>query len=92
MDRPGFPPSDIPEVGSRILVITDNDKEKGGALATELRLELVSMRKEPTSAFRPYAIPDGINAALRFDGAPVVIADSNDNAGGGATSDNTTVL
>ncbi|WP_339073405.1 M81 family metallopeptidase [Sinorhizobium meliloti] len=88
----GFPPSDVPEVGSRILVVTDNNKEKGDALATELGLELVSMRDEPTSAFRPYAIPDGINAALQFAGAPVVIADSNDNAGGGATSDNTTIL
>ncbi|ESY46598.1 hypothetical protein X744_29960 [Mesorhizobium sp. LNJC372A00] len=88
----GFPPSDVPEVGTRILVITDKDKEKGGALATKLGLELVSMRDEPTSAFRPYAIPDGINAALQFDGAPVVIADSRDNAGGGATSDNTTIL
>ncbi|MER8412997.1 M81 family metallopeptidase [Mesorhizobium sp. M1342] len=88
----GFLPSDVPEVGTRMLVITDNQKEKGDVLATKLGLELVSMRDQPKSAFRRYEIHDGIDLALQFDGAPVVVADSNDNAGGGATSDNTTVL
>ena len=34
----------------------------------------------------------GISAALAFNGSPVVMADPADNAGGGAPSDNTTIL
>ncbi|MER9618767.1 M81 family metallopeptidase [Mesorhizobium sp. M0207] len=39
-----FPLSDVPEVGSRVLVIMDKDKAKGDTLATEVGMELVSMR------------------------------------------------
>ncbi len=35
---------------------------------------------------------DGISAALAFNGSPVVMADPADNAGGGAPTDNTTIL
>ncbi len=35
---------------------------------------------------------DGITTALAHNGAPVVMADPADNAGGGAPSDNTTIL
>ena len=35
---------------------------------------------------------DGITAALAFNGSPVVMADPADNAGGGAPTDNTTIL
>ena len=37
-------------------------------------------------------VDDGVQAAMAFDGAPVVIAEPADNAGGGAPSDNTTIL
>ncbi|WOS66884.1 MULTISPECIES: M81 family metallopeptidase [Sinorhizobium] len=86
-----FPLSDVPEVGSRVLVIMDKDKAKGDTLATELGMELVSMRGQRTW-FDQCPVEDGINAALECHDAPVVIADCNDNAGGGAASDNTTVL
>ncbi|MER8842902.1 M81 family metallopeptidase [Mesorhizobium sp. M0913] len=87
----GFPLSDVPEVGSRVLVVMDKDKAKGDLLATELGLDLVSMRGQP-SWIDKCPVEDGISAALEYQGAPVVIADINDNAGGGAASDNTTVL
>ena len=35
---------------------------------------------------------EGISAAQAFNGSPVVMADPADNAGGGAPSDNTTIL
>src|SRR3546814_20460968 len=35
---------------------------------------------------------DGVAAGIAFNDAPVVIADPADNAGGGAPSDNTTLL
>ena len=37
-------------------------------------------------------VADGVRMAIEFSGAPVVIADPADNAGGGSPSDNTTVL
>lgn len=86
----GFDFADVPELGGRILVVMDKDKEKGDALATKLGKELVSMRGKTMPVF--YSVDDGIDAAMEFDGAPVVIADRADNAGGGAPSDNTTIL
>jgi len=41
---------------------------------------------------RYYDVEGGIQAALAVDGMPVVMADPADNAGGGAPSDNTTIL
>ncbi|MFY7961164.1 MAG: MlrC C-terminal domain-containing protein, partial [Elsteraceae bacterium] len=40
----------------------------------------------------PTAAPEGVAAAVEFNDAPVVMADPADNAGGGAPSDNTTIL
>ena len=43
--------------------------------------------------FPPYlSVEDGIGAALEANVSPVVMADPADNAGGGAPSDNTTIL
>jgi len=41
---------------------------------------------------RFYDVDGGIQAALAVDGMPVVMADPADNAGGGAPSDNTSIL
>lgn len=35
---------DVPEMGTKLLVVTDNKPEKGAALARELGLELFSKR------------------------------------------------
>ncbi|MCK1504608.1 M81 family metallopeptidase [Bradyrhizobium sp. 18] len=86
----GFEFADVPELGTRVLVVMDKDKRKGDALATKLGEELVSMRGKTARQYLP--IEEGIDAALEFRGAPVLIADPADNAGGGAPSDNTTVL
>jgi microcystin degradation protein MlrC len=85
-----FPYADVPELSGRILVITDNDKDKAGRLATAIGEEFVSMRGKTA----PEAVPfeEGISTAVAFNGSPVVMADPADNAGGGAPSDNTTIL
>jgi microcystin degradation protein MlrC len=85
-----FPYADVPELGGRILVIADGDKAKADALAIRLGEEFVSMRGR---TFPEYLdVEGGIAAALAWNGAPVVMADPADNAGGGAPSDNTTIL
>jgi len=85
-----FPYADVPELGGRILVITDNDKAKADRLASRIGQEFIAMRGRTAPDYLD--CDAGIDAALAFNGSPVVVADPADNAGGGAPSDNTTVL
>jgi microcystin degradation protein MlrC len=85
-----FPYADVPELGGRILVVMDKDKAGGDTVATQIGEEFVSMRGKTLPRF--YDVDGGIQAALDVDGMPVVMADPADNAGGGAPSDNTTIL
>ena len=85
-----FPYADVPELGAKILVVTDNRKEYGDRLATELGMELWGMRGRTTPEF---LTPDqAIDQALALNQGPAVIADPSDNAGGGAPSDSTQIL
>jgi microcystin degradation protein MlrC len=85
-----FPYADVPELGGRILVVMDGDKARGDAIATTIGEEFVAMRGKTLPRF--YDVDGGIDAALAVNGMPVVMADPADNAGGGAPSDNTTIL
>ena len=85
-----FPYADVPENSSRLLVIADGDKAKADGLATRLGAELVSMRGKTMPTF--LQIADGVAAAVASNATPVVIAEPSDNAGGGAPSDNTSIL
>jgi microcystin degradation protein MlrC len=85
-----FPYGDVPELSARVLVITDGQKDKADRLATRLGEELVSMRGKTMPAYHDVAA--GVAAALEAKVAPVVLAEPADNAGGGAPSDNTSVL
>ena len=85
-----FPYADVAELTGRILVVTDNDKAGADKLARTIGEEFVSMRGKTAP---PYLdVESGIGAAIEFNDAPVVMADPADNAGGGAPSDNTTIL
>ncbi len=85
-----FPYADVPELGGRILVVTDGDKAQADRLATSLGKEFVAMRGRTAPE---YLDPEtAITTALGINGHPVVMADPADNAGGGAPSDNTTIL
>jgi microcystin degradation protein MlrC len=85
-----FPYADVPELGGRILVVMDGDKAKGDRLASAIGEEFVSMRGKTMPQF--LTVEGGIGEALAFNDAPVVMADPADNAGGGAPSDNTSIL
>jgi microcystin degradation protein MlrC len=85
-----FPYADVPELTGRILVVADGDKAKADALATAIGEEFVSMRGKTAPEY--LSTEDGIDAALAFNDNPVVMADPADNAGGGAPTDNTTIL
>ncbi|SFQ33872.1 M81 family metallopeptidase [Variovorax sp. 770b2] len=85
-----FPYGDVPELGVRVLVITDNDKVAGDRTATSLGARLVAMRGKTMPEY--FEVEDGVTQALTATAWPVVVADPADNAGGGAGSDNTTIL
>jgi microcystin degradation protein MlrC len=85
-----FPYGDVPEIGTRVLVIADGDKKTADALATRLGEELVALRgkTQPPS----FDVAAGVKEGVAFNDLPVVIADPADNAGGGAPSDNTDIV
>ena len=85
-----FPYADVPELSARVLVVADGNKAKADALATSLGEEMVSMRGKTMPEF--FETSSGVAAGLAFNAAPVVIAEPSDNAGGGAPSDNTSIL
>ncbi|MEO1018534.1 MAG: M81 family metallopeptidase [Pseudomonadota bacterium] len=80
----GFPFGDVPDMGTRTLVITDGDQARGDALAAELGQRLIAMRGQTAPPF--LSIDAALDRALSRQG-PIVIADVTDNAGGGAGSD-----
>ncbi|WP_029041156.1 M81 family metallopeptidase [Cucumibacter marinus] len=86
----GFMAGDVPEMGTKLLVITNDNKQKGDALAKSLGRELFDKRGQFIMA------QDDVNAALDKAAAapkgPVVIADVWDNPGGGTAGDSTVLL
>jgi microcystin degradation protein MlrC len=88
----GFMAADVPELGSRMMVVTDNAPEKGAALAERLGREIQAMRGK---TMMPMASIDDTLAGISAAGAgdrPFVVADVWDNPGGGVAGDNTVAL
>jgi microcystin degradation protein MlrC len=79
--------NDVPEMGYKVLVVTDDHKAEGDALAKRLGHEIYRMRREIGMTF--LTIDEAIDRALAAPKGPVVLADGADNAGGGAASDST---
>ncbi|HYM33357.1 MAG TPA: M81 family metallopeptidase [Candidatus Cybelea sp.] len=86
----GFPWGDVADLGTKIVVVTDDRADKGAALAEKLGRELIGLRGK--TAPKQLSIDDALERALAIEGGPVVLADTADNAGGGAPSDSTFVL
>lgn len=86
----GFPWGDVPGMGTKVLVIADGDQAKAEALAAKHGRELQALRGK--AAPRGLSIRDGLDKAMATAAAPIVLADTADNAGGGAPSDSTFVL
>ncbi len=90
----GFMAADVPEMGTRILVVTDGDKALGDRLARDLGMELFGLRHQTIMDLVPVA--QGIDQAIAAHAAdpsrPAVIADTWDNPGGGVAGDGTVIL
>jgi len=81
--------NDVPDMGYKVLVVTDDRKAAGDALAQRLGHEIYRMRREIGMTF--LSIDEALDRALAVKG-PVVLADGSDNAGGGSASDSTWFL
>ena len=86
----GFPWGDVPEASAKILVVSDGDEAKAAALAETLGREVWAMRE--ATAMPPRDMTEILDEAAGHNKGPVVIADTSDNAGGGAPSDSTYLL
>jgi microcystin degradation protein MlrC len=85
----GFPWGDTPDMGTKILVVSDGDRARAEALAEKLGRELIGLRGNTTPQY--LTINQALDRAALLAG-PAVIADTADNAGGGAPSDSTFLL
>lgn len=88
----GYQYSDTAFVGTRTLVITDDDVPKAAALAERLGREFFDLRGEVT--MWPLAMEVALERALSAlpENGPIVVADVADNPGAGAPGDATFVL
>ncbi|WEJ33082.1 M81 family metallopeptidase [Devosia sp. SD17-2] len=86
----GFMAGDVPEMGTKMVAITDNAKAQGDALAEKLGRELYAMRG--TFMVEQVNAETAVAQAMAADKGPVVIADVWDNPGGGTAGDATILL
>lgn len=90
----GFMAGDVPEMGTQILLVTDDAPAKGAVLAETLGREVFAMRGK--TAMPMLSTAAGLDRAAALvasrPGKPVVIADVWDNPGGGVAGDGTLIL
>lgn len=86
----GFMAGDSPDLGAKIIVITDADQVGGDTIARDLGQELFSFRGTTKPVF--LSPEDALAQASAASEGPVVIADVWDNPGGGVAGDSTILL
>jgi microcystin degradation protein MlrC len=88
----GYPFADLPNVGAKMLVVTDNDHAMAERVAAEFGLRAYGLRRE--IGFESVSLPmeTALSKALASPVKPVVVADQSDNVGAGAPGDATFVL
>jgi microcystin degradation protein MlrC len=86
----GFPYTDTPDVGVTVVVTTDGNEDLAERAASDVARRIWDLRDDFRQDLpRP---EEAIRQALDTDGGPVVIAETSDNAGGGAAADGTHLL
>jgi len=85
-----FPWGDVPDLGARMLAVTDNNLTQAKAVAEEWGRKFYAQRATITA--KSLGMDEALDRALASEQHPVVIADQADNPGGGAPSDSTFVL
>lgn len=90
----GFMAGDVPELGTQVMVVTDNDAPRGAALAESLGMEIFGMRGRTAMPMlgTEAGLDKTVALAAKKTGKPVVVADVWDNPGGGVAGDGTLIL
>jgi microcystin degradation protein MlrC len=90
----GFMAGDVPELGTQVMVVTDNDAPRGTALAESLGMEIFGMRGRTAMPMldTEAGLDKAVTLAAKKNGKPVVVADVWDNPGGGVAGDGTLIL
>jgi microcystin degradation protein MlrC len=86
----GFPYGDVPDMGTKVLVITDDAQGKGDELAERFGRRVFDLRGK--TAPRAHDLEDGLDAIAASTNHPAVVADYSDMPFGGAPSDGTFLL
>lgn len=86
----GFMAGDVPEMGTKLLVITDNQPELSEQLARQLGMELFALRGQSMPTM--LSVKEGVSRMRSSEQTPVVLADVWDNPGGGVAGDGTLIL
>ncbi|HHG91097.1 MAG TPA: M81 family peptidase, partial [Devosia sp.] len=86
----GFMAGDVPEMGTHMVVLTNNNREKGDRVAKQLGMELFGMRGN--NLFPQLSPAEAVSVAVAEQKRPVVMADVWDNPGGGTAGDATIIL
>lgn len=86
----GFYNADVPDMGARILVVSNDAKAKGDSMAERIGRKLIGLRA--SSSPELVDIDEAIDIAAQSDVGPIVLADTTDNPGGGSAGDNTDYL
>jgi microcystin degradation protein MlrC len=85
----GFPYADVEEMGSAVIVVTDNDQELAQALADQLASKMWSLRHGLQGEFT--SVESALAECLRRTGR-VCLLDMGDNVGGGSAADGTQLI
>jgi microcystin degradation protein MlrC len=88
---PGFPMADFPECGMSVVAYADTDAAAQAALA---EIGAAVAAAEPDFALELLTPDEAVTRAMRMGapGAPVVLADTQDNPGAGGNGDTTGLL
>lgn len=89
----GFMAGDVPEMGTKMMVVTDDDRDYGDTLAQQLGMEIFALRGVCAPEQRNEK--DSLDMAVQYaktSQSPIVVADMWDNPGGGVAGDATVIL
>jgi microcystin degradation protein MlrC len=89
---PGFPASDVPECGPAVFAY---GTDASAVANTTCRIRDIVMEREPEFRLEIFSIEAALAELTRttnIRGRPIIFADTQDNPGGGGTSDTTTLL
>lgn len=85
-----FPWADVPHMGAKTLVITNDDAKEGDRLTAKLAEDIWAIRHK--TGIKHHTIEKAMAHAKAATAHPIVLADVADNPGGGAAGDSSFLL